>query len=98
VKRLVDLGLPELTSEQIEGVCAAAENAARKFIFSKINPKQVDKLNVIVEAEGEKPLNFTVEVELQIAPEAQGVDQKELADEAVKQAFTAIETSLRKLT
>jgi len=94
----VDLGLPELTSEQIEEVCTTAENAARKFIFSKINPKQVDKLNVIVEAEGEKPLNFTVEVELQIASEAQGVDQKELADEAVKQAFAAIETSLRKLT
>ncbi len=94
----MDLGLPELTSEQIEEVCTTAENAARKYIFSKINQKQVDKLNVIVEAEGTKPVNFTVEVELLLAPEARDVNEKELTDEAVKQAFAAIETSLRKLT
>ena len=94
----MDLGLPELTSEQIETVCADAENAARKFIFSKVNQKQVDKLNISVEAEGDKPISFTVEVDLQLAPEVQGVDQKELADEAVKAAFEAIEASLRKLT
>jgi ribosome-associated translation inhibitor RaiA len=94
----VDLGLPELTSEQIETVCATAEDAARKFIFSKVNQKQVDKLNISVEAEGDKPISFTVEVDLQLAPEVQGLDQKELADEAVEQAFEAIEASLRKLT
>ena len=94
----MDLGLPELTSEQIETVCATAEDAARKFIFSKVNQKQVDKLNISVEAEGDKPISFTVEVDLQLAPEVQGLDQKELADEAVEQAFEAIEASLRKLT
>jgi hypothetical protein len=94
----VDLGLPELTSAQIEEVCTTAEDAARKFIFSQINPKQVHSLNISVEAEGAKPINFTVEVALELEPDAKGVDEKKLADEAVKQAFDAIETCLRKLT
>ena len=45
VKNLVDLGIPELTDEQIEEVSQAAENAARKHIFSKINQKLVENLN-----------------------------------------------------
>ncbi len=94
----MELGIPELTSEQIEELCSTAENAARKHIISKVNQKQVDKLNISVEAEGAKPVTLTVEVDLELSPEAKGVDQKKLADEAVKKAFEAIETYLRKLT
>jgi type III secretory pathway lipoprotein EscJ len=63
VKRLVDLGIPDLTEDQIEVVCQAAETAARKNIFSKVNQKLVEKLDIIVEAEGAKPVSFTVEVD-----------------------------------
>lgn len=95
---MVDLGLPELTSEQIEAASQAAENAARKHILSKVSAKQVEKLNIIVEAEGAKPVNFTVEVELVLKEKIKGTDEKAVADEAVKEAFQAIETYLRKLT
>ncbi len=94
----MDLGIPELTDEQFEEVSQAAESAAREFIFSKIKQKLVDKLNLSVEAEGTKPVNFTVEVDLALAPEAKGMDEKALADEAVKEAFKAIESYLSKLT
>lgn len=94
----MELGIPELTSEQIEELCSTAEDAARKHILSKVSIKQVDTLNISVEAEGAKPVTLTVEVDLELSPEAQGVDQKKLADEAVKKAFLAIETYLRKLT
>jgi hypothetical protein len=94
----VDLGIPELTDEQIEAVSQAAENAARKHVFSKISQKLVEKLDIIVEAEGAKPVSFTVEVDLSLLPEVKGVNQKVLADEAVKEAFVTIEKCLRKLT
>ena len=94
----MDLGLPELTSSQIEEVCTTAENAARKHIFSQVKQKQVQTLNISVEAEGTKPVSFTVEVDLELEPDAKGVDEKKLADEAVKEAFETIETCLRKLT
>jgi Protein of unknown function (DUF3194) len=94
----VDLGIPELTDEQFEEVTQGAEDAARKHIFSKISQKLVDRLNISVEAEGTKPVNFTVEVDLALLPKAESVDEKALAAEAVEKAFQAIETYLRKLT
>jgi hypothetical protein len=95
---VVDLGIPELTDEQIEAVSQAAENAARKHVFSKISQKLVERLDISVEAEGAKPISFTVEVDLMLLPDAKGFSEKQLVDEAVKAAFEAIETHLRKLT
>jgi hypothetical protein len=94
----VDFGLPELTEEQIEEVCAVAEDAARKYIFSKVNAKMVENLDISVEAEGSKPVNLTIEVVLVLLPEAKLINEKALAGESVKEAFKAIENYLRKLT
>ncbi|MCW4017463.1 MAG: DUF3194 domain-containing protein [Candidatus Bathyarchaeota archaeon] len=94
----MDLGIPELTDEQIEAVSGLAENAARKQIFSQVKQKQVETLTITVEAEGSKPVSFTVEVYLTLYPEVKGVKEKALVDEAVKAAFEAIEKYLRKLT
>jgi hypothetical protein len=93
----VDLGIPELTDEQFEEVTQVAEDAARKHIFSKVNQKLVDRLNISVEAEGTKPVNFTVEVDLALLSKVGIVDEKALAAEAVAEAFQAIEAYLRKL-
>jgi AMMECR1 domain-containing protein len=98
VKRRVDLGIPELTDEQIEEASQAAEDAARKHIFSQVNPKEVTDLNISVEAEGAKPVSFTVEVDLVLSPEAKGIGEKTLTQQAVQKAFEAIESYLRKLT
>lgn len=94
----MDLGIPELTDEQVEAVSEAAENAARKHIFSKVNQKLVNTLDISVEAEGSKPVNFVVEINLVLALEAKDIGEKALADEALQKAFEAIESSLRKLT
>ena len=94
----MDLGIPELTEEQIEEVSQAAEDAARKHVFSKISQKLVERLDISVEAEGAKPISFTVEVDLVLLPEVKGFSEKALVDEAVKAAFEAIEIYLRKLT
>lgn len=95
---MVELGIPELTNEQIEEVCATAEDAARKHVLSKVSQKLLEKLDISVEAEGAKPVTFTVEVDLALIPEGKDFDQKKLAEEAVRKAFEAIETYLRKLS
>ena len=41
---VVELGIPELTTEQIETLCSTAENAARKYVLSKVSSKMVDRL------------------------------------------------------
>jgi len=37
VELVVELGIPELTNEQIEEACATAEDAARKHVLSKVS-------------------------------------------------------------
>ena len=92
-----DLGIPELTIEQIEALCSNAENAARKYILSKVPLKIVEKINISVEAEGTKPLNLTVDMDLALAQQEKDVDLKKLVDEAVKEALKASENYLRNL-
>ncbi len=93
----MELGIPELTDDQIEAVSREAENAARKHVLSKVPTKNLERLNVIVEAEGTKPLNLTIEVNLELATQTKGVDAKGVANEAAKQALTAAENYLRNL-
>jgi hypothetical protein len=94
---VVELGIPELTTQQIEQLCQIAEDAARNHILSKVSNKQIEQLDICVEAEGQKPVEVTVEVDLELSPETQGVDAEKLVKEATAQAHGAIENFLRKL-
>ena len=92
-----ELELPELTTEQTETLCTLSEDAARKYVLSKVAQKNLETLNVTVEAEGSKPLNLTIEIDLQLTAKAKDAEAKSLADEAAKQALKAAENYLRKL-
>jgi hypothetical protein len=93
---VVELGIPELTTEQIETLCSTAENAARKYVLSKVSSKMVDRLDISVEAVGSKPVNVTVEIDLALSPQAEGIDAQTLVKEAVNEAHIASEKYLRK--
>lgn len=92
-----EIGLQELTPEQIEELCAIAEEAARTHVLSKVPAKRVETLNIAVETTTEKPLTLTVDVELVLSPLMRSWDAQKLADEAVKEAFAKAEKYLRKL-
>ncbi|MCW4030887.1 MAG: DUF3194 domain-containing protein [Candidatus Bathyarchaeota archaeon] len=92
-----ELGIPDLTIEQFETLCSIAENAAKKHVLLKVTLKNVEKLNIGVEAEGPKPLNVTVEIDLVLSPKMKGFDPEMLVKEAIKRAFEASEIYLRKL-
>ncbi len=94
---MVELGLPELTTEQIESVCETAENAARKYIQAKIGSKNVDRLDITVEAQGTKPVDLSIEIDLILNQDAKDVDADALVKEAVAQAHLASENFLRTL-
>ena len=98
MKRVEELGIPDLTTEQIEMLCATAENAARKHILSKVSSKMVEKLNISVEADGTKPVNITVEIDLELSPKMKDFDADKLVNEAVEEAHKTSENYLRKLT
>lgn len=91
-----DLGLPELTTEQLEQLCSLAEETAREYVLSKISKKEVDRLDVIVEAKDGKPLSLHVEIDLVLFPHSAKADSNAIVNQAVKEAFKASENFLRK--
>ncbi len=93
---MVDLGIPELTTEQIEVLCSTAEDAARKFVLSKISSKMIDRLDISVEATGSKPVNVTIEIDLVLSSKSTKVDVESLVNAAVMEGHRAVENYLRK--
>jgi len=92
-----EIGLPELTHEQMEELCVLAEEAVKQYILSKIPGKRIETLNITVETEDEKTLSLTVEIELALSPLMQNFDAQKLTDGAIKEAFTSAEKYLREL-
>jgi hypothetical protein len=94
---MVELGIPELTTEQIETLCSTAEDAARKYVLSKVSKKDIERLDISVEADGAKPVNLTVEVNLDLLPQVKNQDPQVIVKEAVAEAHKAAENFLRNI-
>lgn len=94
---LEEISISELASEQVETLCAVAEKAARDHILSEVPARKVTVLNITVDTEGSKPITVNVELELTLSSSVKNHNAKKLADEATKQAFSAVEAYLREL-
>jgi hypothetical protein len=94
---LEDLGIPELTSEQFEELCAVAEKAAREYVTARVSSKRIETLNISVEAEGTKPVTVTIDVDIVLSPLMKDFDVKGLVEGAVKEAFDSVNKYLRAL-
>ena len=92
-----ELGFPELTTEQIELLCQTTEDAARKYVLSKVTGKDVDRLDITVEVEGTKPVNVAVEIDLLLSKQTKDIDVEALVKAAVDEAHKATENFLRKI-
>jgi hypothetical protein len=93
----VDLGIPDLTSEQIERLCLIAEEAARKHVLSKISKTSIEKLDVCTEVEGTKPVRLEINVDVDLSPTLGDFNVQKLANEAVNAGFKSAEKYLREL-
>jgi hypothetical protein len=92
-----DLGISILTSEQAEELCAVAEEAAEKYILSRVPGRRIDKLNVSAEAYGAKPVSLVIDVNVNLSSLMKGFNVRQLVDEAVKEGFKSAEEYLRVL-
>ncbi len=81
--------------EEIEQICTAAEEAARMHLLSKVSLKRISDLDVVVEAEGDKPLVLSVDVGVELSSGSQ--DLTNLVNEATAAAFTAAEAKAKEL-
>ncbi len=83
------------TTEEIEQICEAAQEAARNHLLSKVSLKQISDIDVTVEAVGDKPLVVSVDVAIEL--ESGNQDVEPIVDEATDMAFAAAETKAREL-
>jgi len=98
VKRfLEEIGIPPLSSEQLEELCELAEKTARKYVFSKIPSRKITTLNVTVEVKGRRPVTVNVDVEINLSPLMRNYDVAKLAKEATEKVFISVEGYLREL-
>jgi len=91
------MGIPELTSEQVEELCEIAEETAREYVISKVPSRRLSTLNITIDTEGTKPITVNVDVEVTLSPLMKGYDVEKLTREATKMAFASIERYLRGL-
>jgi len=95
---LEEIGIAELTVEQLEKLCEKGEEAARAYILSKIPERRISTFDITVDAEGNKPVTVNVEVEITLSPLMKDSDLDKLAKEATEKAFQAINEYLRELS
>jgi hypothetical protein len=83
------------TTEEIEQICEAAQEAARSHLLRKVSVKSISDLDVTIEAVGDKPLIMLVDVAIEL--ETGDQDLTPLVDEATEMAFSAAESKAREL-
>lgn len=96
-KFLEEIGIPELTAEQVEELCEIGEKAARDYISSKISTRRISSLDITIDVEGAKPITVNVDIEIALPPLMKDYDVRKLVNEAKQKAFTAIEEYLRNI-
>jgi len=69
---LEEIGIPELTSEQLEKICEIGEKAAREHVLSKVSSGKISALNISIDTEGTKPITVNIDVEISLSPLMKG--------------------------
>ena len=94
---MVEIGIPELDLEQLKDLSEGAEKIAREYLLSKIKQNKIIDLEIIVNAEGAKPVTLELDVNLILSPLMKDFNVKKLVKESTQRSFEYIEEYLREL-
>ncbi|MBS7648672.1 MAG: DUF3194 domain-containing protein [Candidatus Bathyarchaeia archaeon] len=89
--------LSSLSYEELMKICEIAEEAARKYITSKVPKEHISDLSISIELESEETLSINVDVEVRLSSLYKDINVKEIAESSVKAAFDAVEKHLNKI-
>lgn len=97
VLSLGERSISDLSYEELEELCDLAEEAARRYIASRVPKEYISDLSISVDLEGSETLNIDVDVEVRLSPLCKNIDARGLAEGSVRAAFDAIEEYLRRV-
>jgi hypothetical protein len=95
---LEEIGISELTPEQLEKLCEIGEKAAREHVLSKVPNRRISTMDITVDTEGTRPVTVNVEVEVNLSPLMKNFNVEKLVKEATEKAFAAIKQYLSELS
>jgi len=95
---LEEIGIPELTPEQLTKLCEIGEKTARQHILSKVSPRKISALDISIDTEGTKPVTVNIDVEINLSPLMKNFNAEKLAKEATEKAFASIKEYLSELS
>jgi len=98
VNSLEEVRKTSLSYEQLERLCEIAEEAARRYVTSRIPDRGISDLSISVNSTDSEALNLEIDVEIILSPLFKKVDVKKLTEEAINAAFKAAEEYLREIT
>ena len=93
-----EIGIAELTDDQLEELCQIGERAAKAYIHSRVHEKRISRLDITIEAEGGKPVTVNVEIEVGLSAPIEDVDIYQVAKEAAEKALEETNKYLRELS
>ncbi len=95
-KRVVHIGLPELSEEQLIEVGELAQETVIGYVFGVLNRSDVKDIEVTTRINRGETLDLELEVYLEV-PIFVKVDVEELIEKAVEKAYEAVERKLREI-
>ena len=95
-KRVIHIGLPELSEEQLIDIGELAQETIIKEVFDALNRSDVKDIEVTMRINREETLDLEVEVYLEV-PIFVKVDVDGLIDKAVEKAYEVVERRLKEL-
>lgn len=91
------IGIRGIGDGEMVELCKLAESVIRNYLFTRIPRRQVLDLDVTVEANLNDVLTITIDLDVTLSPFFRG-NLEEIEDEAINEAFNAIEKKLRELS
>ncbi|AHL21877.1 DUF3194 domain-containing protein [Thermococcus nautili] len=93
---VINIGLPELSEEEIIEIGELAQRVIIKHVFDALNRSDVKDIEVTTRINRDETLNLEIEVYIEV-PVFVKVDVERLIDEALEKAYEAVERKLREI-
>lgn len=81
--------------ERLSILCLKAERAIERYIFKKLDKKNVSDIDIAISVDSIEPLAFTIE--LSASTHMPGKNLEVILDEAIKKGFEKIDSEVKSL-
>lgn len=93
----VNIGIPDLTEEQVEALAEQCEEHVSRFIMRRVPKKSIEELRVTCSLDLAEQLDVDIEIELTQKYDT-GVDIDNILDEAAAKGMEWLEKQLREMS